>query len=444
MSGPELFAVAKVVLGILTSLNSTRDTIQRIHDDTKSWQKFRSRCRFYLTEWNLWRGAIDRWIERYMVWEEDRDLFDHLWGSDWSTVMGCLEEIQNILGEARVQIESLSRPTEGAAKRLRYFQKQWSYLLYKQKPLEQALEKMYRHVPALENTSWDLFRHQHPEISEHQVPSDVVVHEVGNAFQLIRLARTTQALSQYLYQPCLDSQRNLCMFMELNFFGDDIVNPHSENVTTSRSEAISVSAKAEEMHFTFRASKMSNQLLRMRMTNKDIEPDHCHGSIFDAFNELSRPPAAVLNDVGYIDYQNGRRFLVRRVPMKTNGSLLPRSYRRFRTLLCEMLPFSPEIQQDSHMALSKIKAAFELVECGLLLHHTDWLSRFCSCSLHRRGSSDENYEYLLGQMGQDDDNPKHQCWCNYMPDADLRLRYLGLLLVEIALDGQAVLLRVLM
>ena len=85
------------------------------------------------------------------------------------------------------------------------------------------------------------------------------------------------------------------------------------------------------------------------------------------------------------------------------------------------------------MNLAKLKAAFEVIECDLLLLRTYWLSKFCSCGLHRRRLTTEQHEYLSGAKGREYDNPKECCWCQYMPNPTLPLRYLVLLLVGIAL-----------
>lgn len=445
MSVPEPFSITVAVLGIVGFFSTVRDGIQKIHDDAKSWTKLRDRCDLYLTQWKAWQKRLVNWKDQYMVWEEDDELFADLWGDDWTTITEFVREIYKVSEKVETEISSLARPTAGLAKELRYKGRKLKYILWKQKPLDASFRSLENLIPQLERSSWEQFISQHPERAHHGAPTDAIIHEVGNAFQLVRLANATQSISQALYRPCLDAQKKFNMNMELNFFGVDVANfqtketakSSNKDTTTSRSKAISVSAKAGEIHFTFLASEKTDPLIRMRLKNDtSIAAKDCERSISNAFKQVFRTRANASRVIGFETYPNGPRFRVREVQKEQEEPLQPESYERFRTILFRDQPY-PATQRGRHMDLTKIKAAFELIECGLLLLRTQWLSRFCSCSLRRRGKTTEQHEYLLGGTGKENNNPKEYCWCEYRHNANLPLRYLGLLLVEIAL-GQPV------
>lgn len=445
MGVPEPFSITVALLGIIGFFSTVRDGIQKLHDDAKSWTKLRDRCDFYLTRWKAWQKRLVNWRNQYMVWEEDDELFAELWGDDWTTITEFVREVYKVSENVETEISSLARPTAGVAKELRYKGRKLKYIFWKQKPLDASFSSLDNLIPQLESSSWTQFKSQHPEKAHHVAPTDAIIHEVGNAFQLVRLANATQSISQALYRPCLDVQKKYNMNMELNFFGVDVANSQTKDIAespnkdtaTSRSKAISLSAKAGEIHFTFLANVKSDPLIRTRLKNDmSIAVGDCERSISNAFKQVFRTRANAPDVIGFETYPNGPRFRVKEVQKEQEEPLQPESYQRFRTILFQQQPY-PITQRGRHMDLTKIKAAFELIECGLLLLRTQWLSRFCSCSLRRRGRTTEQHEYLLGAKGKENNNPKEYCWCQYMQNANLPLRYLGLLLVEIAL-GQPV------
>ena len=422
------------VIGIISFLSVARQGIQQFHDDTLSWRKFPESWDFYLVRATASKEDLASWRDTYMVWDDDGKLFQDLWGDEWTTITRFLRRIYNVSKSIDEEIESLRRPTSGTAKRFRYTGRKCFYIFWKKKHLDELFHELGTLVPELKRMSWDKFRNKHREKAQCSEPTDEMIHEVGNAFQLVRLANATQLVAQALYQPCLDAQQKLSMFMKLNFFGEDVANSRSEDIATSRSKAISVSAKASQIHFTFLARERPNPLTRIRVINgMSVAAVNYDRSLTYAFDKIFRRQEGV---IGYEHYTGGPRFLVKEVWQEQREPLWPDSYRRFRTVLFEKQPY-PDPPQGRHMALSKIKAASELVECGLLLLRTKWLYRFCSCGLRHRALSTGEHEYLLGATGQEDEDRKKQCWCNYMPNANLSLRYVGLLLVEIAL-GQPV------
>lgn len=425
---PEPVSIITTLFAIIGFFSTVRDGIQKLHDDRNSWKKIRNKTDWYLTQWNGWQEDLATWRDRYMVWEDDDELFADLWGDKWTTITEYLCEIYKVSEDVKNEITSLIRPTDGPFKGLRFTKRKSSYILFKQKPLEANFSTLANLIGRLGDLSWTKFKSQHPNKAHIVAPTDADIHEIGNAFQLVRLANATQSVSQALYQPCLVAQKKLCMNMELNFFGEDVAD--------SRSKAISVSAKAGEIHFTILASESPNALTRMRIKNDmTIASGNCHRSINYAFDQIFRTNINAAGAIGFETYHDGPRFLVKEVPKKQTEPFQPDSYLRFRGILYNQQPY-PVPSRSTHMDLTKIKAAFELIECGLLLLRTQWLSRFCSCGLRRRGQKAEDHEYLLGATGREHDDPK-DCWCESMQNANLAnipLRYLGLLLVEIALD----------
>ena len=440
MALPEPVTIASVLMATIGFFNTVRDGIQKIHDDSKSWKKIRNRCDTYGKQSKALHEKLIHWENQYMVWENDGDLFADLWGREWSAITDLLDEVHELLEKVSVDITSLTRPTKGAAKGLRHTGKKCSYILWKQKPLEANLESLKGLIFQLEDLSRTKFKSQHPNRAGRDV-TDAEIHEVGNAYQLVRLANATQSISDALYQPCLDAQQELHMNMELNFFGEDVANAESTDFAATRSKAISVSAKAREIHFTFLASKNPNPLTRTRLKNDpSIKPNDCYGSIIYAFNQMFERNVGTTAAIGFRTFITGPLFSVREVRKDETEALHPDSYQRFRTLLLDKQQYSAPFQRR-HMDLTKIKAAFELIECGLLFLRTQWLSRFCSCGLRRRGATTKDHEYLLGAKFNQIKDQERYCWCTYRPHLDRPLRYLGLLLVEIALGRPVIDLR---
>ena len=225
-----------------------------------------------------------------MVWEDDGELFADVWGDEWTTITDFLNQIHKVSESIKIEIESLARPTSGVAKDLRYKKMKVSYISWKQEPLDADFDSLDSLIPQVEALSCTKFKNRHPERAHHVSSTDAIIHEVGNAFQLIRLANATQPVSQALHRPCLDAQERLNMIMELNFFGVDVANSRTtdienswtEDIAISRSKAISVS-KLESYILLFqqardrirregRDSKTTCRLLRTIVNDQCLIP----------------------------------------------------------------------------------------------------------------------------------------------------------------------------
>lgn len=411
---PEPVTIFTITLSIIGFFNTIRTGIQTIYDDTKSWKRFRQDLDGFRVNLHSREDFIATWKDKWMVWNEDEDeeFYEYLWGKGWTLIRDSLKQINSIFKGIDKAIKPLLKKSKpNWIVKLQY--------IFKQKDIKSELANLIQQVDSLGDMATRKFSDLH---------GNQEIHHIGNRRKLIRLAMQTSEISDSLYQTCLPAANHLVIDLELDLFNTSDTQP--------RSQAISTSEKAKILNFAFLAKaqrRPDDLFVRTRVHNKpDLRNEECQISFQRAFTKYThtRQPSGFTTST--------HRFCVQDGSQETDKQSIS-----FRTLLRDPQHHG-SIAANLQSNAPKIKMAFELAEFVLLLLRTAWIEGLCSCMVHRRRPSPdiENFYLRVGHVQhldpQQATNAPGNPWCKSSVASSLvglQLRYLGILLTEIAIGS---------
>lgn len=425
---PEPITIFAITLGIIGFFHTVRTGIQDIYDDVKSWKRIRMDLDMFKRDLMVQEEIVIMWRDQWMVWDEDEDFYQHLWGQRGSTL------IQGMLGQIHAIFERIQSSLKPLITSRLKFGAKLKYVLAKKKDIKSERAELIQQVTMLTNMALRKFSSCH---GEPEGPLQQNIQDIGNLHKLVRLAMETYEVSNSLHQACLNGASDLVIDVELDLFNTGIAE--------SRSKAISLSKNTNLLYFTFLAKgqmRSADPFIRIRVQNNPgLAIEQCQRSFPRAFEEIYKRKRT---QSGFTTETDAHRFCVQE---STSAEQINGSSISLRTLLLDS-------QKHGDMAANlqpnaiKTKMAFELVEFGLLLLRTAWLEGLCSCAIryavHRRtpGPNREQYYLRIGNVQhlepRQDRTVAGNSWCS--PGATnsllgLQLRDLGIILTEIALES---------
>jgi len=434
---PEPFSIVAGATGLISFIVTIRNSIQVVHDDVDTYIHFKTYLASLLARMIEQRKKIDDWKRQWMVWDQEDDelLLKHLWGDDgWAEIFECLKRTTGICNRAEKNLKNLSKPG-GLLTRNR---QRIAFITMKKGAIRTFMDDIDRETKFLNDKADRYFKHKHRNVQ----PREESIHELGNGFNLIRLAIATWKASDDLLESCEKANTRLLMDLELDFFGLNVDN------MLLRSQSISASAARSQLNFGFLAKKQQQDIpaIRTLLQNQENGAGNAHVALTPAFEDVLKP--AITESA--FQPPVSTRFRVRK--LEGNGRIGPGTpningyseSNSFREILSDPTTHNLHefyfVKEDRR----KIKLALQLVECGLLFLGSRWLDKLCSCKLRRRGSEHYGYEFLLRGATQEHippqweslEDPQCYCWCEVGflgVFGDLNLRYLGILLTEIAI-----------
>ena len=425
-------AIFGAISGAIGTLNNIRTGVETIYGDAHTLKHIRAELRVKRATLECQYDLLIEWRDKWMIWHEDEDsrLHHHLWGDRFRRIYKSLLAIDEYLEPLSAKLK------ETAGSRVPRWFSNLRYTLVKKEVIAADLGKLEKLITTLKTEANTAFYREHPNQSSG--------HEsISEAFQLVNLAKKTYVSSEELHTTCKNSSEEIVLDLDLNFFqkesgfkgfGSDWTTERQKS--TARLWAISASAKAGKLHFTFLAAEKrpADRLIRIHVINdssldeqeyqrtvpRALEPIYRRETTQKGFDTTGNDPA--------------HRFVIR-------GSSETRTWalESLRKLL------SRSHQYDENTAkgltyLTKLKAALDLVDCGLLFLQTSWLSQLCSCAL-RRGEAEPRKRIHTLRVTEfehvtpsDDKGHAPRCWCEQLPMPGKYIQQLGVLLVELAFE----------
>ena len=419
-------SIAMATLGIVSFIKSIRDTAPALYRDVYLIRNRKRTIQKSQSMLDTQKLYLEQWAEKWMIWDENEEeaLWHIFWGngSDYTMVKRELNDIHRDCKELEDGIQHFRK------RALRY-------VVYKKPLTDDLLKDLDTRIKGLAVKADSAFRNKR-EGRRRRDPEDQYIKDIGNRHRLLQLARQTTDNSNALFDSCTLAQTELCLELELNFFNSSLAG--------SREQAISKSSRDGRLYFNFLTklrSKPDDLVIRTQI--------HCA----PAHEEDARPPPTVHVAFrrAFEEMVNHRsrshRFQapgghVYSLKESQDPSLRGNeNTTQYRALLLREAQAPPNgiLFQQRRQDLMKMKLAFEVAECGLFFIQSSWFPLIvCSCALrHMQLSSGESYLLRVETPLHHTTPPLDLCWCRLDPTADpwrgLRLRYLGVLLIEIAL-----------
>jgi len=437
---PEPVTIVTTTTALLGFIVVVRNTIQTVHDDIDTYRHFKQYLTGLLENIDERIMKIEDWKKQWMVWnaEKDEHLHKHLWGDNGrSDIFKCLERVVVVCERAEKALNNLSRKRT----RFRRVLQKLDFITMKKKAINEFLTEINSLITDLNVKADRYFREEHSNI---ELNSDSI-HELGNGFNLSRLAVATWTASDELLLSCEQTYERIQMDLEIDFFKLDVKN------MLQRSQFISDSAATNQLKYKFSAKKEQRDipavklLLQTQPGNPQSPP---HDALSLAFDEILRQPTRLES---FFQVPGTSRFLLRKLDANgatgglhsvgTNGYS---EWHSFREILSGPTLHNLDQVYEDKQDQRKMKLALQLVETGLLFLGSRWSDNLCSCKLGRRGPIDLEYNFWLSGGSSNhfppkwEDHDQNYCWCrNGFPETyqDHKLRYLGILLIEVAIGG---------
>ena len=433
----EGFAIFGAINGAIGACLALRNGIDTIYQDAHTLKRIRKECQAKLLNMYSLHIRLTDWRDKWMIWHEDEHsrLHQHLWGDRFIHIYHLLSPIQTYM-------ESISRTLKAVPRsRIRRFGYGFLYTFVKKKALIADLGELERMITDLDTNADTAFDNKHLQQNGTRPPG--FINWICEAFQLVHLAKETHMSSESLYMECIESSDEVVLDLGLNFFhkesdfrgfGSD--GGEETRRSKARLRAISASANERKVHFTFLAAEKrpADPLIRVYISNDtSLAQEEYQWSLPRAFEEVysRRTTEKGFESRGELS----RRFVIR----DTNDT----NKWAFQSLRREL---SRSQSHDSATApeliyLTKLKAALELIEGGLLFLLTSWFSELCSCTLSRHGANLYERIHTVRTTATEHVQPGREnlqakdCWCTGDPTQGMYIRRLGVLLVEFALEA---------
>ena len=430
----EGFAIFGAISGAIGTLNNIRTGVETIYGDAHTLKHIREELRVKRATLECQYDLLIEWRDKWMIWHEDEysRLHHYLWGDRFRQIYESLSAIDEYLKSLSAKLK------ETARSRVPRWFSNLRYTLVKKKVIAADLGDLEKLITTLKTEADTAFFREHPNQSSG--------HEsIGEAFQLVHLAKETYVSSEELHTTCIKSNKEIVLYLDLNFFhkessfegfGSDWGAERQTSI--ARLWAISASVKAGKLHFTFLAAEKqkrpSDPLIRIHvMSDASLAEQEYQRSLPRALEQINLKNKT---QEGFVTTGNGpaHRFVIQESSETRTWAL--ESLRRL---------LSRSHQDDGNAAqgliyLTKLKAALELVDCGLLLLQTNWLSQLCSCALRRELADPRKRIYTFRITGfehvapSDEKGHAPRCWCEQVPMQGKYVQRLGVLLVELALE----------
>ena len=265
--------------------------------------------------------------------------------------------------------------------------------------------------------------------------------------------------SENLYAECGESSAETVLDLDSNFFhkevgfkgfekdwgkGDEKYWAIQRQTLKARSWAISASAEACRLHFTFLAAEKrpSDHFIRIHVVNDtSLDEREYQRTLPRALEPIYRRET---EQKGFDTTEDkpDHRFVIREASgsrqwaSESLRSLLSRSRQDDGDAAHGLIYLTKKFKY-----LTKRKAALELVDYGMLFLKTNWLSQLCSCALRRVVTDPRErihvfrvteFEHVTPSDGND--NQATRCCCTQEFMQGKYVKRLGVLLVELALE----------
>ncbi|KAI0965040.1 hypothetical protein F4678DRAFT_346878 [Xylaria arbuscula] len=356
------------------------------------------------------------WQQRWMVWEDARNLFHLLWDGKSTGVEICIATVLEDCRTLQMVLDKIGRSSRNPPKakvnrdaefpqldrtpsrmykvldKMNYslrnpmfdFINTWLNKHRRYPLLDRTLSRIYTDLEKLNMAADDAFLRvadRDPMLSGTR-PETLRIHQLCHSRQLVGLAMSTWETSNAL-QICEPQALSALgtVELDLDMFNVAASNPRMPTMglsghTSNRTEAIAIYATRESLHYTF-------------ITRLSAEPD----------SKLFR--FCVVPNEGNSDMtQRGEDFAdaIRYIHKKGSNSqfrILDKKELVLRKMednleewgcsepLRKVLSTDPDPSQDT-FAIIRAKRAFLLAEFGLLFFKTKWLRLVCSCNILQR------------------------------------------------------------
>ena len=424
------FAIFGAIGGAIGTFVAVREGVETIYGDVHTLKNIRDELELKRITLECQYESLINWRDKWMIWHEDEDslLHHHLWGNHFRQIYNLLLAINGFLESLSSKLKKPPRP----------YWRRWSFAFrytFIRKKLIAAdlgeLEKLISHLKTEADTAF---------VREHRDQSSGLI---GEAFQLVKLAKETHMSSEQLYTTCVNASTETVLELDLNFFHKESSfigfgkrwEAERKN-PTARLWAISASAKETKLHFTCLAAEKlpSDPLIRIHvMSDSSLDEHKYQRTLPRALGSIYRRETT---QNGFDTSGNGPtyRFVIQE--SSDNRTWVSESLRKL---------LSSSHQDDGNAApdlrhLRKLKVALDLVDYGLLFLQTSWLSQLCSCAL-RRVAADPRERIHTVRVTEfehmtlsDNDGQASTCWGTQDFMQGKYVQRLGVLLVELALE----------
>ena len=426
----EGFAIFGAISGTIGTFTALLEGVEKIYGNVHTLKGIQQELKVKRGNLKCQFDLLLEWRDNWMIWHEDENsrLHRYLWGDRFDRIYESLSAIDEYLKPLSAKLKATPRsrlPRWGYAIR---------YTLITQKAIAADLGDLETLIKILKTEADAAFRREHRDQSSGLI---------GEAFQLVSLAKATHVSSEKLYTTCRDSGQEIVLDLDLNFFHKESeyeglgLNWREERKTSiARLWAISASAKAGKLHFTFLASEKrpTDHFIRIHVMNDSSLNEHEYQRTLP--RALEKVYRREKPKIGFDTTGNDRdhRFVIGEpsATRKWDSESLRRSLSRSH-------------QDDGNAArelkyLTKLKVALELVDCGMLFLQTSWLSELCSCALRRVEADPRERIHTLRITQFEHVTPSYEnnnaprCWCEQDPMQGKHVQRLGVLLVELALE----------
>jgi len=417
-------STAMATFGIMSFLVTVRNTVPAVYRDIYLLRNHQRMMKNSESLFDTQEICLNEWANKWMIGDqnEEEDLWQVFWGNgvEYNRIREELNDIHSQYKELKEGIERFTR-------------RRFRYVLYKKPIIDDQLKVLKERIEGLALKADSAFRAKRG--GRH--PEDRYIKEIGNQHRLLQLARRTTDNSNALFDSCTLAQTELCLELELNFF--------SASLAGTREQAISKSSRDGRLYSHFLTklkSKPDDLVIRTQIhcapepESDTAQPSTVHVAFRRAFEEM-------VNHTGSSHRFEAPGGQVYRLQRAQDQSLYGNeSTTQYRAILMSEPQVNAHILhfQQRRQDLVKMELAFQVAECGLFLLQSSWFPYLCSCALrHMKLSSGESYgSYLLRKdITPHYRTPPDLCWCRLDPTGDpwrgMRLRYLGVFLIEIAL-----------
>ena len=429
----EGFAIFGAINGAIGVSLALRNGVKTFYQDVHGIKRAKSEAQEKLQTLDIVHNRLVDWQDKWMAWNEDEHsrLHRHLWGSRDNGIHEMIIAIKGHLEPLAEKFESM----------LHSRRRRWSYVIFRKDTLSSDLGELETKITRLETEADSAFHQKHSSDASG-TKSSGLIKWFGEAFQLVSLAKDTHNSSEDLYTACKESSPEAVLDMGLNFFYESQELKSSPDYGTEKQRskarlmAISASAKESKLHFTFLATdkRLPDPFIRIQIKlDTSLRENEYQHSLPRAFDKIICKES---RKMGFTTPGNNsaHRFVIRDAPDGKKWE-----FESFREVLSRPHQYDVNTQQN-FIYLAKLKVALELVDCGLLLLQTSWLSELCSCAL-RRHDADLRKGICTIRVTEVDhiiprceDIQPNNCWCMQDPMRGMYVRRLGVLLVELALE----------
>ena len=423
--------IFSAVNGALATFIAFRTGVETIYGDFHTIKHIERELTVKLATLESQIVLLKEWQDQWMIWHADQDsrLHRHLWGDGFDQICKSISAVDEYLKPLRAKLKKIPRSrVHGLVSTIRY-------TVLRRKVIAADLGDLETLITTLKTRADTAFDKKHPKQKSGLI---------GEAFQLVHLATETHMSSEKLYAECRNSSSETVLDLDLNFFhkesdfkGYGCDWKEQRKTPTARLWAISASTKVDKLYLTFLAApkRPSDRFVRIHVTNDGSLDAHEYQRTLPRALESIYRRETTRNGFDTPGNNPDHRFVIQ----EASGSRQWDSD-SLRTLLSRSRQDDGDAAPDL-IHLTKLKAALELVDYGMLFLKTSWLSQLCSCALRRvRTDPRERIhvfrvtEFEHVTPSDENDNQATGCWCAQDFMQGKYVQRLGVLLVELALE----------